>query len=360
MDKPLDPRFARNQAFWSRSPAFRPLLGLAVNITFPMLSFSRQFEEAVVEPEMIRPEDYFSEWDRAYEQAEARQEDLFSAASPLASVPWMEAIAGCTIRSVPGSGSMWAEHLSPSNLDISRIRFDPANPWLRKLVEFTTALGEHASGRYPLGNPILRGVSDMVSAILSPTRMVYGFFDQPLFIHELCARCAEIWQGVAQVLAQAKGSFYGGSCADRRRVWGAGTSLLYQDDAVALASPKIFGEFFLPHTAEILRPYTNTIIHTHSESLPIMQAGLCELAELSAIEVLLDPSGPQGADLIERFRQILSCKSLVICGEMSPELIRMFLRELPPAGFSLQPKANTPVEADLLWEQIQVSLSEGA
>ncbi len=346
-------RFTTNQAFWERSADARLLFGTQVNITFPMLSFAKQFDETVIAPEMIRPEEYFAEWDQAHENTEQRGEDLFSVASPLASVPWMEAIAGCVIRALPASGSIWAEHPNPSDFDIKRIRFDQNNPWLLKLVEFTQALRDHAAGRYPVGNPILRGVSDMVAALLSPTEMIYGFFDRPQFIHELCYRCAEIWQGVAQELTRAKGSFHDGSCADRRRIWGKGTSLLYQDDAAALTSPELFTEFFLPHIAEILKPYQNTIIHTHSESLPIMQTSLCSVEELKAIEVLLDPSGLQGEQLLERFQNILRYKSIVICGEMSTDLIQLFVENLPSAGLCIQPKVNTAAEADFLWRHYE-------
>lgn len=351
----VDPRFTLNEAFWSRSSS-RPLVGLAVNITFPMLSFSKQFDEDHILPDMLHPEDFFDEWDRAHEDVESRCEDLFSVASPLASVPWMEAIIGCDVRVVRESGSMWAE--PPADLELRRIRFDPSNPWLRKLLEFSIALREHAAGRYPVGNPILRGVSDMISALLGSTQMVYGFYDRPEFIRDLCARCEEVWQGVAQELTQAKGLFHEGSCADRRRIWGKGTSLLYQDDAVVLTSPKIYNDFFLPHAAAILRPYTNTIIHLHSESLHITQTDLCSLPELRAVEVLLGPSEPQGRDLLGRFRDIMSSKALVICGEMSFDLIRDFLTELPSSGLSLQPKVNTSEEAHSLWVQIQEFLQQ--
>jgi hypothetical protein len=171
-------------------------------------------------------------------------------------------------------------------------------------------------------------------------------------IRELSERCTEIWHGVASALTEAKGSFMGGSCADRRRVWGRGTSLLYQDDAVALASPRLFREFFLPRIGEILRPYTNTMIHLHSASLPIMARDLCTLPELRAIEVLLDPTGPRLMDLLETFREILRQKALVICGEMTPQEVRTCIEALPGAGLCLQPKAGSAAEAALLWREM--------
>lgn len=345
-------RQKRNLAFWERTPQERPLIGVAVNITFPGLSFTHQIEDEVVSPDMIRPEVYFEDWDRTYAACEARGEELFMAASPLASVPWMEAIAGCTVRMVPESGSMWAEYPDSLPLNWRQVKFDASNAWFRKLIEFSEALAAHASGRYPVGNPILRGVSDMVAAIMGPTRMVYELLDRPERVSELAERCAEIWQCVAPALTIAKGSYLDGSCADRRRVWAPGYCLLYQEDAAALMSPNMFEQFILPHTAAVLRPYDYTVIHTHSDTLRIVGEVLSDLCELSAIEVLLDPSGPQGQALIPVFKRILAKKSMIICGEMPLDLIELFWRELPDAGLCLQPKVDNEKEGDLLFQQM--------
>ena len=139
--QPESERLRRNQAFWSRDTVDRPLLGVAVNITFPLLTFTRQFDDDRVTPGMIRPEEFFTDWDRAHVEAEGRGEDLFMTASPFAGVPWMEAIAGCDVRAIPSSGSMWAEYPDANALDIRRIRFDAGNPWLKKLVEFSAPCG---------------------------------------------------------------------------------------------------------------------------------------------------------------------------------------------------------------------------
>ena len=158
--------------------------------------------------------------------------------------------------------------------------------------------------------------------------------------------------GGPPVLTKAKGSFQGGSCADRRRVWGQGTCLLYQEDAAALLSPDLFDTYILPHTALVLRPFDYTVIHTHSDSLRIVSEALCHLPELRAIEVLLDPSGPQERALLPLFKRILRDKSLIICGEMTLEQIKLFWRELPHAGLCLQPKVNTQLEGNSLYQEM--------
>ena len=75
-------RLIRNQAFWDHTLQDRPLLGVAVNITFPELSFTHRMETEEVTPDMIRPEAYFEDWDHTFTTCEARQEDVFLSPRP--------------------------------------------------------------------------------------------------------------------------------------------------------------------------------------------------------------------------------------------------------------------------------------
>ena len=348
----LSARLARNEAFWSRGPAQRPLLGVAVNITFPAVRFAKlETGQGRMTPDMINPESFLADWDRSFVHTENRAEDLFMVASPYSAVPWMEAIAGCEVYISPASSSIWAEHPDPSWEGLNRVGFNPNNPWLRKLVECARVLREHAAGRYPISPPILRGVSDIATALLGPQRFVQEFYDHPRELRDLLARCAEIWQGVGQALVETFGNFHGGQCAGRRRVWAPGTCMLYQDDAAAMLSPALFQESILPHEHDILKQYARTMIHTHSGTLRIMIDGLLSLRSLHAIEVQFDPSGPSLSALLGSFKRILEHKALLISGELedlTTDGIKMLLKGLLPRGVCLIPKVNTEAEADAL------------
>ncbi len=348
----LRQRLTKNEAFWKRSDAQRPLLGTAVNITFPAVRFAELKPGPTrMIPDMISPESFLKDWDQSFIHTESRAEDLFMVASPYAGVPWMEAIAGCEVYVSPASSSIWAEHPDPSWEALLRVGFDPDNPWLRKLVECASALHEHAAGRYPIGGPILRGVSDIATALLGTQRFVLELYDHPQEMRRLLARCAEIWQGVGQALVRAFGDFHGGQCAGRRRVWTPGTCMLYQDDAAAMLSPALFKEFILPHEHEILKQYSRTMIHTHSGTLRIMIDGLLSLQSLHAIEVQFDPSGPSLPALLGMLKRIQEHKALLVSGELADltmDGMKMLLRELSPRGLCLLPKVNTEGEADAL------------
>jgi len=353
----LKARLAMNEAFWKRGPATHPILGVAVNITFPAVRFA-QLESGPgrMTPEMINPESFLEDWDKSLFHTEERAEDLFMAASPYSAVPWMEAIAGCEVYLSPASSSIWAEHPGPSWASLSRVGFDPRNPWLVKLVECAKVLREHAAGRYPISTPILRGVSDMATALLGPQRFVLEFTDHPHELQQLLGRCAEIWQGAGQALAGALGKFHGGQCAGRRRIWTPGTCMLYQDDAATMLSPTLFRELIVPHEHQILKQYGRTMIHTHSGTLRIVIDGLLTLRPLHAIEVQFDPSGPSLTALLSSFKRIQDHKALLISGELADFTlggIEMLIRELSPRGLCLLPKVRTEAEADALLRELR-------
>ena len=352
----LNARLAKNEAFWSRGPAPRPLFGMAVNITFPAVRFAGLATgQGRVTPDMIDPEAFLADWDRSYAHTEARAEDLFMVASPYSAVPWMEAIAGCEVYASPASSSIWAEHPDPSWQGLKRVGFDPNHPWLLKLIECTTVLREHATGRYPISAPILRGISDIATALLGPQRLVLEFYDHPQELQQLFVRCTEIWQGVGQALVEAFGRFQGGQCSGRRRMWTPGTCMLYQDDAAAVLSPAFYREAIVPHEHEILKQYTRTMIHTHSGTLRIMIDGLLSLQSLDAIEVQFDPSGPSLPELLGYLKRIQHHKSLLIIGELKEltlDGIKLLLKELSPCGLCLISKVSTEAEADALFGQL--------
>jgi hypothetical protein len=346
----LNERLGRNKAFWERGPAQRALFGVNVNITFPAVRFSGfAIGPGRITPGMIDPEAFLDDWDRSFARNENRGEELLMVASPYSGIPWMEAIAGCEVYISPESGSIWAEHPDPSWESLSAVEFNPGNPWLGKLVECTVALREHAAGRYPVSTPILRGVSDIAAALLGPQRLALECYDHPPELRQLLGRCTEIWQAVGQRLTRAFGSFHGGQCAGRRRVWAPGTCLLYQDDAASVLSPALFRDFVVPREDEILKQYGRTMIHTHSGTLQIMLEGLLSLQSLHAIEVQFDPSGPILPALIGLLKRIQGDKALVISGELhdlTREGIKLLLDELSPCGFALIPKVATEAEAD--------------
>ena len=82
------------------------------------------------------------------------------------------------------------------------ISFDPENPWFLKYMEFIEKLVKLSDGRFPVGEPIMRGPSDMVGALLGQAEMVFAIVDDPGRMKRLFKKVAEIFM---QVIARHYG-----------------------------------------------------------------------------------------------------------------------------------------------------------
>jgi len=80
-----------------------------------------------------------------------------------------------------------------------------------KAQSIGSAGGQIARGRYPVGNPILRGITDIAAAALPGSqRMVIEFFDHPQQLEQVLVRCTQIYQGVLEALVRTFGLSHDG------------------------------------------------------------------------------------------------------------------------------------------------------
>jgi len=231
------------------------------------------------------------------------------------------------------------------------------NPWLLKLAEFTRALAERGGGRIPLHHTLMRGPSDMVSALTSHAQFCLGIYDSPSEVHALIDTCTSIWPIVYRAQQDHIGPFHGGYC-NSYGVWAPGTCLLTQEDASALISPDHYRQFLLPCDRRIFQQADYPMIHLHSGSLYTVDL-LLEEEELAGIQVSLDfPSGPSIASLVPTFAKILTRKPLVVSGPCKLEEFRLLVESLPPHGLLLLPRIEDGAEAQQAREWFRARYGE--
>jgi hypothetical protein len=60
-------------------------------------------------------------------------------------------------------------------------------------MEFTVKLNKVFNGKYSIGQPITRGVSDVVGALIGQTELVYAMYDYPEEVKSLMSSIADIF-----------------------------------------------------------------------------------------------------------------------------------------------------------------------
>jgi hypothetical protein len=334
MPQTIEQRLVRYNAWRQRRPVARPMLGLIWEPDIPPLpEFSESLGgECEITPENIRPELFLSYVERWHQRAWELPGDVIQRFTPAFGIPWSEAIAGCPVAAHPGS--LWAGPCLEDYADRPAIGFDPDNPWLKKLIEFTRAMVEHSAGRYPVAMPQMRGPLDMLAAMRTPEQMCLDLADQPDEVSRLLGELAELWIHIGQTVLETIPSFYGGH-SGRMGFWVPGPAITMQNDVSTLLSPAAYRGLVLPWDRKIVEEFPYTEFHTHgSENHQI--GNILELEHLTAIELTLEHTigGPPLEEMLSASRRILDKKPLLLAA-LDIESAERCLQELPSAGLCI-------------------------
>ena len=327
-------RIEMHRLFWERGPQPWPIAAFRIESGQFTSRYFRAADSLLergktVTPDMLVVEDFLPDYERMFRQAEELGQDAFWTAEPFPGVPWIEAMLGCGVRG--GGDSIVSVPWMSSLDDLDKLVLRPDDPWLLKYLEFTEKLAAAGRGRFPVGQPILRGPSDIAGAVLGATEMVMAFMDEPEKMRELTLRAG---MALAQLLeAQAKliPPFHGGSVLGNYHVFCPGRCAWYQEDAAALLSPEIYREFLVEPERLICESYDQTAIHLHPTSFFLIDDLLAN-TWLKAIQINKDAGGPGIEETIPLFRRILAAKSLIIRGLIDMDDLKCLRAHLPPNG----------------------------
>jgi hypothetical protein len=194
----LQEKVQRYHAFWINAPASRPLIGFSLGGWFPLQSYpemAKFFGRKGIAANELHPEDFLADYDRLVAPWEEMEDDVIRAVAPLPPFPWLEAMLGANVQ--VGDEAIWALEGGFEYADLDALDLSSDNPWRRKYLEFVAALHDRFHGHCPVGQPILRGVSDMIASLRGACRMVFDLYDHPEQFQRLAER-AHCGREVAQ------------------------------------------------------------------------------------------------------------------------------------------------------------------
>ncbi len=345
MPETIEKRLERHRAFWEKDAVDRPLVGFRVGEYL----FARDFQAArnvlcdgkIIRPEMLDVDAFLEDHERMYAQTLEIGQDAFWTPSPFTGVPWMEAMLGCEIRGSAESmtSKPWMDTLHvPESLALEQ------NPWFKKYAEFLRTFTAASQGRFPVGQPIMRGPSDMLGALRGQTNLVFDFADNPALIRALGHYVTDLFLQVIQRQHALTESFYGGYAIGFYHLWCPGPCIWTQEDLSALMSPKLYRDFIVELDTKIFEGYDYTLFHLHPASFFIVNA-LLGIERLKAIQINKDVGGPSIRDMLGVFRKVLEKKRLVIWGDLDHDELDIILRELPYEGLYLHIVTGTTEDA---------------
>lgn len=343
-------RLERMRAFLERRND-EPLLGFFVGSYYPL----RRYRAAAALPAgILTPADvdiatYLPDYDRLHSLHSACPGDLLWTATAFWGIPWLEAALGCAVEADHTTGSC-RSHTPSTEGWPSVPRYSPGNPWVARCLEMLHALARHAAGRYPLGTTLMRGVADLLSALLGADRLIYAMLDDPARIHALAEGICEFWIAFGHAQLDVIPRFCAGYGSFFYNLWAPGPCIWLQEDAAALLSPALYEEFILPYDRRIASAFDYAFIHFHPARYIPYRPLLT--SDLAVIELHIDKGGPSARQLLPIYRDIQAHRPLYVWGDISEDDLHTLLHELDPAGLAIEVVVDTPAGARDLHERL--------
>ncbi len=324
----------RHRRFWRREQAGQVLVGESREGSF----FLKPFLDLGIRDGLLRlgdvptPEAFVPSYFEPTLRGDARDGDLYWVPKPPRALPWMEAIAGCSVHVSANSLSMKA--VAPEAVgDLAGLDLG-ANGWLGLMTAFTRNLAFHFGERFPIGQTLMRGPSDMLAALLGPD-FYTGLLDDPASLRAMAGHCASIWIRVLEAQYRHIPPFHGGVVSGMMGLWAPGPIAVFQEDAAGYISERMYREVFQECDRDIAAAFPYSLLHLHSAALHILEAVL-EIAPLTAVNVVIDPIGPPLPDLLPRLRRVQEAgKALHLHGDLSAGDVRSIVAALSPDGLCL-------------------------
>lgn len=323
--------------FWNRAPVERPLIGFSVGGWFPLQSYRAALTlrgKPSLSPDDLRPEEYLADYDGVVALWQGVEDDMIRGVAPIPPFPWLEAMLGCRVQI--GNESIWAEEGGFEYAGLSRVDFSDANPWRRKYLEFVAVLRQHFDDRIPVGQPILRGPSDMIAAMRGSSEMILDLYDHPQDFHALAGHCADFAVGLIRAQQDITGPFAGGYLIEQLGLWAPDRLGRLQEDSSALFSPALYTELLQPYDRRMAEGFPYSAIHLHSSSLFLLDR-ILEVESLRCIQINKDVGNAAIAEMMPYFRMVQARgRSLLIRGKLDAADLALLRQHLSPVGLYLQ------------------------
>lgn len=351
LHKSIEERVEGFRSFY-RFENSRPLLGFFWGSEYPLFRYAASetlpTNRALV-PEDFPVEPYVDDAKRLFEEHEKCGGDFIYAASAFWGIPWLEAIIGCPIVADRRTGSISSRPPETSITPERIADLTPENPWIIKMGEFLEALSEAGRGSFPLGTTRLRGISDLLSALFGPEKMIFQMMENRDLVSGISEKLADGIIELGRFQVERIPEFHGGIGSFYYHVWAPAKSVWLQEDAAAFLSPALCRIFINDHFQRICDSLDGAIVHIHPTGYVPWDALLA--APISLYEMHLDEGGMRARQLLERYDAVRKKAPLLVWGRPSDDDFQVLFRELPPQGLAVMAKVSSFGEAETLWKK---------
>ena len=324
--------------YWQREPLDYPLTSFWIAPDF-LVSTHFDTSKKLLRPgekifaEMVYVDGFIEDYKQTMFEMSNIDQDSFWAVEPFIGFPWIEAICGCEVFAQ--NDSFITKPYLDDIKDLSKIKIDFVNPWYRKYIEFVDKLTKNFGNDCPVAQPILRGVSDVMGALVGQEKMVYAMYDSPDDVKRLMSKINDVFLELLKEHQKRVQPFQGGYTMGFYHLWSPGKCAWFQEDLSSLMAPEHYRNFIRYEHERICKTYDYTAIHLHSSSFHMIDE-ILEVKGLKTIEINKDVGGLTISEMTPVFKKVqTSGRNLIIWGSLEPEDIDCVKNNLEMKGIFL-------------------------
>ena len=357
----LEEKLQRNRDFWEGNYQKRPLCVMRLGKHF----FSQEFEATkdiitkghIVTPDQIDVDKYLPDYERMYNDLEQVDHDGVFSADPCTGFPWIEGSFGAEVR---GSVVSFVTHKTLEDVeDLEGLTFDPNNPWTRKYLEFVDKLVDFSNGRFPIGEPIFRGVTDTTGSLIGQMEMIYAVMEEPELMRKVFNTIVDGQRYIIDEQHKRMPAFHGGYNFGFYHVWAPGKVMWYQEDLCALLSPSQYDDLLYDTSCRYIEGYDYNLVHLHPTSFFTLD-NILRIENLKAVQINKDVGGPTVRQMVPQIMKVLNSgkKVLIGMGKLDRDDIDAVFDCLPPHGVALNMFADNVAEANEIMDYVNLRSRE--
>ncbi len=326
----------------------RPLIGLFFQPYIVADVYRIASEDDFLEPGDMRAERYFDLHLERCRILESLPQDFIRPVEPPNWFPWLEAILDFPVQ--VKNQTVWAEAVLEKDQSIQSFQVGWNEDWLQATLKYLYDVVNEFYPHYPVAGPFLRGPTDVVAAMLGTSRFCLELIDHPDEVERLIGECARAWIKVSQMVMEIIPEWQGGYFPGARWIHAPGQCVYSSEDATSLISRKMYEQYLLPANKQMANIFPYGFVHRHSVSLQNIKS-LCALPHQWAIEVTLDPSGPDLGQVLPVLQKVQeSSHPLIVFGINESETLSVLLEHLSPTGLCLILQSEIEEQARCLLE----------
>ena len=350
----IEERLQRCRDFWEGKEQKRPLCSIRMGSAFPCDSFpatkSLITKGNLVTADQINVDQFLPDYERMYQELQNVEMDSVFSADPCTGFPWMEASFGASVH---GSDVSFVTHPTMDVEDLENLTFDPNNPWTLKYLEFVEKLNALSKGRFPVDQPIMRGVTDTVGSLIGQMDMIYAVMEEPELMKKAFNTIVEAQRYIIDEHYKRIQPFHGGYSVGFYRIWAPGKVMWYQEDLCALLSPQQYDEYLYDTSTKYIEGYDYSLVHLHPASFFTLD-NILQVKNLSAVQVNKDVGGPSVREMMPQFRKIIEAGKKVVIGmaKLNQDDIDSVFECLPSHSVALVMLADDEKDAKAIMEYV--------